>query len=92
MGPKANKSKFVCGLFLVDQYQVRFQVAITEFFPLAAQCMVVISRFQRLVICQPDQDGNQNSVQRRPVSALQLTPVIAFELTGPLNPSHSDRP
>lgn len=63
MGPEANKSQFVCGLLLIDQYQVRFQVAITEFFPLTAQCMVVVSRFQRLVIRQHDQDGNQNSVQ-----------------------------
>ena len=63
MGPEANKPQRIGAVILVDQHQVGLHVAITVIFPLAAQCMVMLSRFQRLVIGQRDQDGHQDSVQ-----------------------------
>ena len=63
MGSEANKAQRIGSVLLVDQYQVGLDVAIMEIFPFAGQCVVVVSRFQRLVICQRDQGGNQDSDQ-----------------------------
>ena len=92
MRAEANEPQSVVIGFLVDQHQVGLYVAIAVIFPVARKRMVAASRLQRLIIREGDQDREQIAVERCPVAAPGHTFVVAFELAGPLNRPHADRP
>ena len=92
MGTEPDEAQSVRIGFMVDQHQVRLHVAITVVLPVAGERMVAVSRFQRAIIGEGDEDRHQITVERWPVAAPGHTFVVAFELAGPLNRPHGDRP
>ena len=69
MGSEANQAQgFDVGL-LVDQHQVRLHVAVPVIVPLAAQRMVVVPRFEGLIVGQDPHDRYQDGIEGRPAPA-----------------------
>ena len=92
MGTDADEAQSVGIGFMVDQHQVRLHVAIPVICPVAGERMVAVSRFQRPIIGEGDQDRHQITIESRSVAAPGHTFVVAFELAGTLNRPHGDRP
>ena len=62
------------------QHQVRLHVAVAVVPPLAAQPMVVMPGFERMIVGQYLHHRDQAAIEERPMPAPRLTPVIALEL------------
>lgn len=60
--------------------------------PVARQRMVVVPLAQRLVVRQRRNDLDEVCCQRCPMPTLCLAFVVALELSGALNPPHSNLP
>ena len=76
----------------VDQHQVGLDVAVSMISPFAGQSVVTLLSAQRLILGKHLQDFNEVTCERHPVRAAGFTLVVALELAGTLNPSHSNPP
>ena len=88
MGAQEHQAQRFSVRLLVNQHQIRFDVAVAMVLPLASQRMVPVTRRQRFVSQQGGQDRTNLSVQRGPVLTLAFAPVIALELTRVLRRPH----
>ncbi len=67
-------------------------MTVSVILPVAGQRVVTVTRLQRQVVGERDQDGHQVGVERGPVLPFRLALVVALELAGALNLPHADRP
>jgi hypothetical protein len=70
MGTEPHKSHIVCVWFVVNQYQVRLNVAVAVILPVASERMVTKTRFKRLIVRKTIYNGKQVIIKRRAVLAL----------------------
>ena len=76
----------------IDQQEVGPEMAIPKARPIARQGMIAVPSWERALIDQKLQHGDQPLVEI-PVAGYRLDPpIVAFECSGALNPPHSDRP
>lgn len=78
-------------MLAVDQYEVGADMTVSTVAPGPGQCMVAVSRFEWAVSGKVPNDSCEISLNRVPVSAFPLPPVIALELTSPSDGSSAIR-
>ena len=76
---------------LVDEHQIRSDVAVTEIGPRAAERMVLVAGFQRSIGGKGLYDRRQSFIEVCAVAATGLPPVVTLEPMRPLNRPHAGR-
>jgi hypothetical protein len=90
--PQSHQAKRCSIWLLINQHQIRFDVAIPAIFPFTGQSMVTNPWLQHHVIGQVFDYGKQFIIQSESVLASSLALVVAFELARPVNLPHAMRP
>ncbi len=88
MRTEPHKPHDVGGGFLVDQHQIRFNVAVPMIFPIASEWMVMEMRFKWLIVSKAIHNRKQVIIQCGAVLTFGFPLVISLELTCPFNRPH----
>ena len=76
---------------LVDEHQIRSDVAVTEVRPRTAERMIMVERLQRGIGGEGVYDRRQTFVQIAAVTAAGFTAIVALEPMYPLGRPHAGR-
>lgn len=88
MRTQPHKSQNVGIALLVDQNQVRFDVAVPVILPVASERVVVVTRLQGSISQQCRQNSVKVGFERRPVLAFGFALVIPSELASVVRRPH----
>ena len=92
MAAEAHELQHFVLRFSIDQDQIGLDGSVAMIFPVAGQCMVSVTRLKRLIAGQELHDGRHLRIKRSAVLDFSLPLVVAFKLSGRLNPPHVSPP
>lgn len=89
--PDAHESERRRVRLLVDEHEIRPDMAVAELLPGAAQRVVVVVRVEGNVVGEGVHDDGKALIEVLPVAASGLAPVVPFEPGRPPNRPHAGR-